>query len=80
MTFRFIDAEKQHHQVARLCRCRVSPAAATTPGGERGALSERFAQDVVLAAKISQPSTPKADGTYGGQSGARRASAGRGSA
>lgn len=63
MTYRFIDAEKDHHRVARLCGVLRISRSGYYAWQRRGA-SERSAQDVVLAARISAIHS-ESDGTYG---------------
>jgi hypothetical protein len=63
VTYRFIDAEKDHHRVARLCGVLRISRSGYYAWQRRGA-SERSAQDVVLAARISAIHS-ESDGTYG---------------
>jgi putative transposase len=63
VTCRFIDAERTNHRVARLCRVLRISRSGYYAWQRRGA-SERCAQDVVLAAKITAIHADS-DGTYG---------------
>jgi putative transposase len=63
VTYRFIDAEKTQYRVARLCRVLRISRSGYYAWQRRGA-SERSAQDVVLAAKITAIHS-HSDGSYG---------------